>query len=581
MGLGITKPDGTTTILPAGQPFSLKDSAGNEWVKLGVMDAVGAGESGTTEQRSFLEIKSPPNQAVQDQLLSEGIPLSEIIAKGSRTQRLELGLRLPGGIGDTPEQGAGSGLQDNDADGYVGAIGSLTDKKILYSKTGVCPSFNPHFKTCEPQGNFVKTTQECDTTKIVSYNISYDEQKQCSDTLYDLEKVTPQPDKEEPQVTFCRNKTVTTNTPKFDACVPDIPATYKEVKCFDLTKTKEDKGYNLVKEEVCHNYQVSGGTPGINGNCVVNDFWVSPLALDLDGNGVTTSDTNWNFNLDGTGVKTWKGSLDKGDGFLVFDENNDGVANTGRELFGNYLAAGDGDHADGLEALRAYADQYLPGASADGVLNEAEIAQLENNFNFRVQITDADGNPQLVTPSSLNITKFNLNPNPSLESYTDKNGVYHNPRTFFTMNGVENTNLDDLWFQQVDSNSAATTTTDSTTTTATDSSTAVDDAETAVADKPQRPPNPQAWERNPWLYNNAAYGAPPPMPQAPNFGMDPLMMQMMSALSGMMPNSSYAYQQQLQVQQQAQAQQMQAQFYQAVVGDLYAGVDGFADATVQ
>jgi hypothetical protein len=376
---------------------------------------------------------------------------------------------------------------------------------------------------------------------------------------------------------------VTNQTPQFNACVPDIPATYKDVKCYDLTKTKTDKGYNLIKEEVCHNYQVSGGTPGINGNCVVNDFWASPLALDLDGNGVTTSDTNWEFNLDGTGVKTWKGSLDKSDGFLVFDKNNDGIAGDGTELFGNYTAAGDGDHADGLEALRVYAEQYLPGSSADG-LNEAEIAILENEHYFRVQITDTDGNPQLVKPSSLGITKFNLNPDPSLESFTDKNGVYHNPRTFFTMNGVENTNLDDLWFQQVDSNDAAasTSSTSTGTTETVDDSAVLEQDVTTTADEPVKQQyDPLPWERNnyanPWLYNNSAYGAPPTLPPAPNFGLDPLMMQMMSAMSGMGGMMPGYQQQQFQAQQQMQrqVQEMMMNFYlQALIASFMPQLGG-------
>ena len=67
---------------------------------------------------------------------------------------------------------------------------------------------------------------------------------------------------------------------------------------------------------------------------------VSPLVLDLDGDGVETAGVNNNwvmFDLDGDGVKNRTGWLRPDDGFLVFDRDGDGLINNGREMFGNYI----------------------------------------------------------------------------------------------------------------------------------------------------------------------------------------------------------------------------------------------------
>ena len=54
---------------------------------------------------------------------------------------------------------------------------------------------------------------------------------------------------------------------------------------------------------------------------------ISPLVLDLDGDGVETTNVNdqWVvFDLDGDGVKNRTGWAGADDGFLVFDRNGDG-----------------------------------------------------------------------------------------------------------------------------------------------------------------------------------------------------------------------------------------------------------------
>jgi PAS domain-containing protein len=83
---------------------------------------------------------------------------------------------------------------------------------------------------------------------------------------------------------------------------------------------------------------------------------VSPLVLDLDGNGVTTlgiAGATIQFDHDGNGFAERTGWVGDGDALLVRDRNGDGQITTGNELFGNHTRLSDGSLAGhGFEALR-------------------------------------------------------------------------------------------------------------------------------------------------------------------------------------------------------------------------------------
>ena len=83
---------------------------------------------------------------------------------------------------------------------------------------------------------------------------------------------------------------------------------------------------------------------------------VSPLVLDLDGNGVTTlgiAGAIIQFDHDGNGFAERTGWVGVGDALLVRDRNGDGRITTGNELFGNHTRLSDGSLAGhGFEALR-------------------------------------------------------------------------------------------------------------------------------------------------------------------------------------------------------------------------------------
>jgi hypothetical protein len=82
---------------------------------------------------------------------------------------------------------------------------------------------------------------------------------------------------------------------------------------------------------------------------------VSPLVLDLDGNGVSTrgiAEGAIQFDHDGNGFAERTGWVGAGDALLVRDRDGDGRITTGDELFGNHTRKGDGHLAGhGFDAL--------------------------------------------------------------------------------------------------------------------------------------------------------------------------------------------------------------------------------------
>ena len=109
---------------------------------------------------------------------------------------------------------------------------------------------------------------------------------------------------------------------------------------------------------------------------LMTTFSVTPLILDLNGDGVHTVGIGQGveFDLTGSGVQHAVGWVSASDGFLVLDRNGDGVINSGRELFGQGTLLADGSTAKtGYEALGAL------DTNQDGVIdiNDAEFAKLQ------------------------------------------------------------------------------------------------------------------------------------------------------------------------------------------------------------
>jgi hypothetical protein len=83
-------------------------------------------------------------------------------------------------------------------------------------------------------------------------------------------------------------------------------------------------------------------------------FSVSPIILDLDGNGIETINVKDGayFDHGGNGFAEQTGWASSGEGFLVMDRNEDGIINDGKEFFGSETLLSNGTKAaNGFQAL--------------------------------------------------------------------------------------------------------------------------------------------------------------------------------------------------------------------------------------
>ncbi|MEN9484799.1 MAG: hypothetical protein RJB37_2679, partial [Pseudomonadota bacterium] len=137
---------------------------------------------------------------------------------------------------------------------------------------------------------------------------------------------------------------------------------------------------------------------------------VTPIVLDLDGNGIRTlaASQGVHFDLAASGVAHQVGWVSSGDGLLVRDLNGDGQISDGRELFGMATQLASGDRAgDGYAALRALDsnhDDRLTAADAhfselkvwvdadtDGVADAGELKSLADLGIVSMDLTTQTG----------------------------------------------------------------------------------------------------------------------------------------------------------------------------------------------
>jgi hypothetical protein len=113
---------------------------------------------------------------------------------------------------------------------------------------------------------------------------------------------------------------------------------------------------------------------------------VTPLMLDLDGNGVQTLglSAGVQFDVANLGHAAATGWVAPSDGLLVLDRNHNGVIDDGGELFGSGTLLADGSHAsDGFVALATL------DANSDGVIDSRDAS-----FNALAVWVDANSDGQ-------------------------------------------------------------------------------------------------------------------------------------------------------------------------------------------
>jgi hypothetical protein len=150
---------------------------------------------------------------------------------------------------------------------------------------------------------------------------------------------------------------------------------------------------------------------------------VTPIVLDLDGNGIRTlaASHGVHFDLAATGVAHQVGWVSAGDGLLVRDINGDGQINDGRELFGTATQLANGERAgDGYNALRALDSNHdgkldagdahfgelkvWVDANSNGIADAGELKTLTDlgivSMDLTTQTGNASDNGNLIALSS-------------------------------------------------------------------------------------------------------------------------------------------------------------------------------------
>ncbi len=168
---------------------------------------------------------------------------------------------------------------------------------------------------------------------------------------------------------------------------------------------------------------------------------VSPLILDLDGDGVETTHVSagTHFDHDGNGFAEATGWVGSDDGLLVLDRNGNGLIDNGHELFGNNTLLADGSYAaNGFAALAAL------DANGDGQVSasDAAYAQLriwkDTNANA---VADAG---ELLTLGAAGVSSI-------ATSYSPRNAIEVNGNehlqsgAYVTTSGAARA-IEDVWF---------------------------------------------------------------------------------------------------------------------------------------
>jgi Ca2+-binding RTX toxin-like protein len=204
----------------------------------------------------------------------------------------------------------------------------------------------------------------------------------------------------------------------------------------NYSKEAESLGIKLEEEFEC---ECGCGRENCGcGHC--NDDFCSPLVLDLNNNEVTsTIITDTHFDVNGDGFKEKTAWVEKEDGLLVLDKNQNGIVDDGSELFGNNTKLNNGKLANnGFDALKEY------DLNKDGAIDNKD--SIYNHLHVWVD-ANADGitdNGELKSLNDLGISSINLNAKEVSETEA-LNKISH--MSSFIQNGEEK-KINDVWFLQ-------------------------------------------------------------------------------------------------------------------------------------
>lgn len=173
----------------------------------------------------------------------------------------------------------------------------------------------------------------------------------------------------------------------------------------------------------------------------ITDNYLTPLVIDLDGDGIDTIESELEFDFSGQGKFHKTGWINKDDGFLVLDKDNNGTI-SGNELFGGYSEVSDGNYAKhGFEALSIY-DVNNDGKinSNDTVWGEMKIWRDENSD----KISQAS---EIYSLEYFGINEISLK-EVSINKF-DLNGNFHQMKSEVVLNDGRVIDMVDLFFRDI------------------------------------------------------------------------------------------------------------------------------------
>jgi hypothetical protein len=133
--------------------------------------------------------------------------------------------------------------------------------------------------------------------------------------------------------------------------------------------------------------------------------YVTPIVLDLNGDGVQTLSLSQNiaFDIMASGQKVKTGWVSAADGLLAMDRNQDGLINDGSELFGSATRLTDGSRAkDGYQALAQLDSNH------DGQIDKSDAAFGALDVWVDANSDAVSQSSEIHTLASLGITSLSL-----------------------------------------------------------------------------------------------------------------------------------------------------------------------------
>ena len=168
---------------------------------------------------------------------------------------------------------------------------------------------------------------------------------------------------------------------------------------------------------------------------------VSPIALDLDGNGINTLGIASGVVFDHAGLgRSWRtGWLGPDDGLLAIDLNGNGRIDDGGELFGNFTLLPDGERAENGFAALAVHDE-----NGDGYIDQSDsvwtLLQVWRDAN-QDGVSQSD---ELHDLASIGIARIALDFRES--EYVDQHGNEHRQIGWFEWADGRRAEATDIWF---------------------------------------------------------------------------------------------------------------------------------------